>query len=67
MLSSKYIFKLLSWFITLKMIEELDLEMDSFVRTAKGGVLVLAKDATKNKTYKLRFTKSDYEWLTGKE
>ena len=48
------------------MIEEHDFEMESFVRTAKGGVLILAKDIHNGKTYRLNFSRGDYEWLVGK-
>jgi hypothetical protein len=51
----------------LAMIDELDLEIDSFVRTAKGGVVVLVRDIHKGKMYKLQFNRGDYEWLVGKE
>jgi hypothetical protein len=49
------------------MIDELDLEMDSFVRTAKGGVVILVQDRHSHKRYKIQFNRSDYEWLVGKE
>jgi hypothetical protein len=49
------------------MIEELDLEMDSFVRTAKGGIVILAQERHSNKRYKLQFNRNDFEWLVGKE
>jgi hypothetical protein len=48
------------------MMEELDLEIDSFVRTAKGGVVIVAKDRLKNKFYRIGFNRGDYEWIVGK-
>lgn len=49
------------------LVEEHDLEMESFVRTARGGVLILAKDIHDGRTYRLNFSRGDYEWLVGEE
>jgi hypothetical protein len=49
------------------MIEELDLMMDSCVRTAKGGIVVMAKDRHNNRQYKINFSRDDFMWLVGKD
>lgn len=49
------------------MIEEHDLEMESFVRTAKGGVLILARDIHDGKMHRINLNRDDYEWLIGKK
>ncbi len=49
------------------MIEELDLVMDSCVKTAKGGIVILAKDRHNNRSYKINMNRDDFMWLVGKE
>lgn len=49
------------------MIEELDLVIDQCAKTAKGGIVIVAKDRHKNKEYKINFNRDDFLWLVGKE
>lgn len=47
-------------------IMELNLEIDSFVETSRGGVIIVAREPRTNKFYRLQFSKGDYEWLSRK-
>lgn len=49
------------------MIEELDLVMDSCVKTSKGGIVIVAKDRHRDRTYKINLCRDDFLWLVGKE
>lgn len=42
---------------------ELDLEIDSFVETSRGGVIIVAKEPRTNKLFRIQFSKGDYDWL----
>ena len=44
-------------------IMELDLQIDSFVETSRGGIIILAKEPRTNKIYRIQFSKGDYDWL----
>lgn len=48
-------------------VEEHDLEIESFVRTARGGVLILAKDIHDGSVLRISFSRDDYGWLVGEE
>ena len=48
------------------MIEELDLMMDSCVKTAKGGIIIVAKDRHRDRIYKINLNRDDFMWLVGK-
>lgn len=42
---------------------ELDLEIDSFVETSRGGIIIIAKESRTNKMYRIQFSKNDYDYL----
>ena len=46
-------------------IKEMDLQLDSFVRTSKGGVIMIAREPRTNKIYRIHFNKNDFDWLVG--